>query len=208
MPHHQSWLPLASERPGAPDAGAGARDIRPHHRTPLPCVAYPPQCVRFATHLWKSGSHDVATVDWECGPSVPVPIFCSAADGCMRASGFPTLRPFQKTGIVAVAVLGTARVRRCCLSLLRPLGHRRSTGELCDDAVWTWTVGPKGFECRQNDGSRSPGLAITPACGMYEVLSRLGCELRAPSAGQSRCAPAMIWPSPPHDDSRRPHAVA
>ena len=96
------------------------------------------------------------------------------------ASGFPTLRPFQKTGIGAVAVLGMARARRCCLSLLRPLGHRRSTGELCDDAVWTWTVGPKGFECRQNDRSRSPGLAITPACGTYEVLSRLGCELRAP----------------------------
>ena len=87
-------------------------------------------------------------------------------------------------------------------------GHRRSTGELCDDAVWTWTVGPEGFECRQIDGSRSPGLAITPACGMYEVLSRLGCELHAPSAGQSRCAPAEIWRSPPPDDSPRPHAVA
>jgi hypothetical protein len=94
------------------------------------------------------------------------------------------------------------------LLVLRPLGHRRSTGVLCDDAVWTWTVGPKGFECRQSDGSHSSGLAITPACGMYEVLSRLGCERSAPSAGQSRCAPPEIWRSPPPDDSPRPHTVA
>ena len=207
MPHHQSWLPLASERPGAPDAGAGARDIRPHHRTPLPYVAYPPQRVRFAAHQRKSGSHDVATVDGECGPSVPVPILCGAADGCMRASGFPTLRPFQNTGIVAVAVLGMARVRRCCLCFDR-WGIVAAPESCATMRYGRGPLAPRGFECRQNDGSRSRGLAITPACGMYEVLSRLGCELRAPSAGQSRCAPAEIWRSPPPDDSPRPHAVA
>jgi hypothetical protein len=99
----------------------------------------------------------------------PVAVFCSVADGGMRASGFPTLRPFQKTGIVAVAVLGSVRVRRCRLSLLRPLGHRRSTGELCDDAVWSSTVAPSVLNAVKTMGHVSPGLAITSACGMYEV---------------------------------------
>jgi hypothetical protein len=65
-----------------------------------------------------SGKAALTTLRPLMGNAVPQSLYlflCSAADGCMRASGFPTLRPFQNTGIVAVAVLGMARVRRCCL---------------------------------------------------------------------------------------------
>ena len=68
----------------------------------------------------------IATIDGECGPSVPVPIFCSAADGCMRASGFPT--PFQNTGIVAVAVLAWrgCGVAACASTVGASSQHRRA----------------------------------------------------------------------------------
>jgi hypothetical protein len=99
------------------------------HCAPLPCVAYPPQCVRFADYPRKRGSHDVATVDGECSLSIPVAIFCSAADGCMRASGFPTLRPFQKTGIVAAPescatmLYGRGPLAPRVLNAVKTMGH-------------------------------------------------------------------------------------
>jgi hypothetical protein len=123
--------------------------------------------------------------------------FLSRGHHCMCACECTTLRPFQN---------GHRRGRSawhgqgCCLvidSTVRASSqHRRAA---CDDAARMHTVHVQGFECRQNNWV----MFSRP-----RNVSRLGCELRSLSAGQSRCAPAMIWPLPPPDDSPRPHAVA
>jgi len=56
-------------------------------------------------------------------------IFCGAADGCVCARGFTTLRPFQKAGIVAAlescATMrdGRAPLAPRALNAVRTMGH-------------------------------------------------------------------------------------
>jgi hypothetical protein len=79
------------------------------HRTPLPRVAYPPQCGRFAAHREKKGLSQRWDRRWGCGHSNPVTIICTVAGGSMYARGRTTPWRFPKISIVAVEAPGLGK---------------------------------------------------------------------------------------------------
>jgi hypothetical protein len=175
VPHHRSWLPVASERLGAPNGGFDASDIRPvialrcHALLIRHSVSYLPATsgnAALATlrPLRGNPARRVPAANFSCGATIA----CAPANGRRSALSRNGHRHGQ----------GAWHGQRCCLvieSTVRASSqHRRAA---CDDAARMHTVGLQGFECRQKDWV----MFSRP-----RNVNRLGWELHLPSAGQSR----------------------